>query len=89
MDSIMYADENIEEFVKFIKYIGFKTNGYFYIYKEYQIDLVYNHLYSSYGYYNFYNKITIMSIPLDDLTPLKKEFKRELRSFKLKKLLSL
>ena len=67
------------EFHEFIKSLGFKLNGVYggYIYKEYKIDL--------YGYhYDFYNGSEwVFSIPLNDLTPLVKEFKKELRSIKL------
>ena len=71
---------NIEEFEKFIESIGFKYNVYSYLYKEYIIDL--------YEYtYEFYNGSGWVGYDYNDLSPLEKEFKKELRSVKLKELL--
>ena len=75
-----------DEFIKFIKSIGFeynKINGY-YEYKEFRIffkgDIYYNiSIFKSGG--------GILHIPLNDITLLEKEFKREIRSIKLKGLL--
>ena len=70
-----------EEFIIFIKSIGFTTSHRIQEYKEYRIDL-YKY---EYGFYN--GSEWIYYIKLDDLTPLEKYFKRELRSIKLKKIL--
>ena len=69
-----------EEFKKFIKSIGFKFDGLYYDYKQYSI-FVYNR-----NYY-FYNGSGCITYVLDDLTPLEKEFKKELRSIKLNQIL--
>ena len=79
------------EFKKYIKSIGFKFDGLYYVYKEYHgvdhldypiyiIDLYDDH-------YKFYNGSGCITYVLDDLSPLEKEFKKELRSIKLKKIL--
>ena len=70
-----------EEFKKYIESIGFKYDSYSYLYKNYQIDLYNNN-------YNFYNRSGwALNISLNNLKPLQKEFKNELRSIKLKKIL--
>ena len=76
-----------EEFKKYIESIGFKyiaqvyTTDTHYRYKNYQIDLYNNN-------YNFYNRSGwALNISLNNLKPLQKEFKNELRSIKLKKIL--
>ena len=74
-----------KEFEKYIKTIGFKSinsNGdYSYKYKGCEIDLYDDH-------YDFFNGSEwTLRIPFNDLTQLEKEFKRELRSIKLKQLL--
>ena len=72
-----------EEFKKYIESIGFKYDSYSYLYKNYQIDLYNN-------YYNFYNGLNWWWYKdYDDLTDLETIFKKELRSIKLKQLLSL
>ena len=70
-----------EEFKHFILAFGFKSNGLYYYYKEYKI-LLYPEFYTC---YNGSEKIA-SCIDYNDFTPLY-EFKRELRSIKLKKLL--
>ena len=74
-----------EEFIKFIESIGFKYNKHkdYYDYKEYGIYLLQN----NYNYYVFYNGSGCITYVLDDLTPLEKYFKNELRSIKLKNIL--
>ena len=57
------------------KYFDFR-----YEYKEFKIDLYDDH-------YKFYNGSGCVTYVLDYLTPLEKEFKKELRSIKLKELL--
>ena len=72
----------------FIESIGFKYDSYSYLYKNYQIDLYknYNNYYNN--YYNFHNGSEwTWGIPLNDITLLENEFKHELRSIKLKKIL--
>ena len=74
-----------DDIEKFILSIGFKYNGnigdYYYNYKEFVIYLYDDH-------YDFYNGIEWFDdIDLNDLRPLDKEFKKELRSIKLKGLL--
>ena len=82
-----------EEFIKFIESIGFEYNEQYDIYKYkkyngvdhldypiYIIDLYDDH-------YKFYNGSGCVTYVLDYLTPLEKEFKKELRSIKLKELL--
>ena len=78
---------NYDEFKKLIESIGFKSNV-FHIYqkdyngvKSYSINL-YNDC-----YHFFYGSEWIIDIPLNNLTPIEKYFKRELRSIKLKGLL--
>ena len=77
-----------DEFEKLIISIGFKLGfkqhyNDIYSYKEFGIYLYIDHYIFSYPS----RSINIHS--LDNLTPLHKEFKNELRSIKLKKLLSL
>ena len=72
-----------EEFKQFIESIGFKFNSHniFYEYKEFKIYLRPN-------YYDLFDgSIWTYCIKLNDLKPLEKYFKRELRSIKLKKIL--
>ena len=57
------------------KYFDFR-----YEYKEFKIDLYDDH-------YEFYNGSNWNKYALNDLTPLKKEFEREIRSIKLKQIL--
>ena len=75
---------NREEFKNYIESIGFiyeRTEDFDrYVYKKYRIDLASN-------YYHFYNGSEWDSYELNDLTPLAKEFKKELRSIKLKQIL--
>ena len=70
-----------EEFKKITESIGFKDTGYYYRYNDYIIDLSYDDEYGfcdgSKWYYYEYN----------DLRHIEKEFKREIRSIKLKGLL--
>ena len=75
-----------EEFIKLIESIGFKFEGIwneerYYDYKNYKIDLSSDlyELYDGSGWCSSYN--------IDDLKPLEKEFKNELRSNKLKQIL--
>ena len=72
---------SLEEFKKIIETIGFEydTIGYYYEYKEYCIVL-YKDQYSFYNGSKWIYNIT-------DLIPFEKEFKREIRSIKLKQLL--
>ena len=70
-----------EEFIIFIKSIGFTTSHSIQEYKEFIIYLRPN-------YYHFYNGSKwIRNIDYNDLTPFNKYLKRELRSIKLKKIL--
>ena len=72
---------NREEFIIFIKSLGFEYNGFCYRYKNYIIDLYQDH-------YDLYNGSGWnVKIYLNDLSPLDKEFKKELRRIKLKELL--
>ena len=78
---------NIEEFITYIKSIGFiHQNNDRYLYKEYKIDL-YNKYYEF--WYGYRWGITIEINDLNSLTLINIHFKKELRSIKLKKLLSL
>ena len=70
------------EFKKFIESIGFKYDGYSYLYKEYRIDLYPTH------YYFFNGSKGSKFLDLNDLKPIEDYFKNELRSIKLKKILS-
>ena len=72
---------NREEFKKFIESIGFKDlkNGN-YVYKEYIISLFVKR-------YEIYISPGWSLYDYNDLKPLEKEFKSELRSIKLKQLL--
>ena len=71
-----------EEFKKYIESIGFK---------KYVIDLYddcYEYKsYKIYLYNNFYSSEWSNRTNYNDLTPLENEFKQELRSIKLKKIL--
>ena len=73
---------NYEQFKIYIESIGFiPESNIRYLYKKYGIDL-----YSS--YYDFYNGSKwVLCIEFYDLTPLKKELKKEFRSLKLKQIL--
>ena len=89
---IKYNSFDHFDFIKYIKSIGFvldkmgidSLNGFIfecYEYKKFKITV-----YKS--YYDFYSKYEyIGQFYINDLTPIEKEFKRELRSIKLKKLL--
>ena len=69
------------EFKIYIETIGFKIIGIgYYEYKEYSITF-YD------VYYNFYNGSGWINYNYNDLTPIKENFKKELRSYKLKALL--
>ena len=75
---------NQNHFIKFIESIGFEKDIFNYKYKEYDINL----------YSDFYvlSKIHIKIVNVsyyNDLTLIKNVFKKELRSIKLKKILSL
>ncbi len=71
---------NKEKFITLIESIGFKKiNDYIYYYKEFKL-----YLYNT--YYSFNNGSWI-GYYYSDLTPIKKHFKQELRSIKLKQLL--
>ena len=72
---------NREEFIIFIISLGFEYNGFCYRYKNYIIYLYQDH----YDLFNGYIDGSI--IKLNDLSPLEKYFKNELRSIKLKKIL--
>ena len=79
---IKYHGLNELNFRMYIESIGFKHNGWdYYHYKKYSISLYTSH----YIFSN--NSECIYNIKLDDLTPLEKVFKKELRSIKLKELL--
>ena len=67
------------EFKKFIESIGFKKEGWYYVYKEFRIKLYPD-------YYTFYNGSKWVGCEIDDLTPIENYFKKELRSIKLKQL---
>ena len=70
-----------EEFEKLIESIGFKSIGRYYYYKEFVIYLYANE-------YNFYNGSEwVYDIDLNDLRLIENYFKKELRTFKLKKIL--
>ena len=76
---------NKEEFVKYIKSIGFKTMGYnYYQYKEFRIN-IYSYDPADYDFWNDDEWINIKS--LNDLTIFDKYCKKEIRSNKLKKIL--
>ena len=74
---------DVLEFKKIIESIGFKDINYaYYEYKEYTIYL--------YGvYYDFHNGFywNSCTYELNDLTPIQENFKKKLRSVKLKKIL--
>jgi hypothetical protein len=75
---------NQEEFIILIKSIGFEKFGdHLYNYKEFSIYL-YFHV-DEYDFRNGYEWTD--DISLNDLTPLENNFKKELRSIKLKQLL--
>ena len=74
---------NVEEFKKYIESIGFKLNGHYYVYKEYRIFLYIDTHTLYIRLHWIYNK------DYNDLTQLNEYFKNELRSIKLKKILSL
>ena len=76
------------EFIIFIESIGFesKNNPYYYYYKQYIIN---TYFISTYSYYSFHNESGWGEYDCGYLAPLHKEFKKELRSIKLKNLLSL
>ena len=72
-----------EEFINYIESIGFKyIGGYYssYKYKGCEIEFFNDHYY-------FFNGSKLVCCEFNDLKPLEKEFKRELRSIKLKQLL--
>ena len=74
---------NREEFKHFILSIGFKYNdsGYYgYYYKNYRINLYTD-------CYDLCDGSGWVGYDYNDLSPLEKEFKKELRSIKLKKIL--
>ena len=74
---------NQEEFKKYIESIGFVKNVRIYYYKEFKIQI-----YLFDDEYDFYNgSYWIDDIPYNDLELIEKNFKKELRSFKLKQLL--
>ena len=70
-----------EEFIIFIESIGFKSIGRYY-YKEFVI-----YLYDIYHYDFFNGSEWIFNIKLNDLRLIENYFKKELRTFKLKKIL--
>ena len=78
-----------EEFIKYIESLGFKNNYgglYQYQYKEFRIDISPIDIFPSTNH--FYNGSEwIVNESFSDLTPLENNFKRELRSIKLKQLL--
>ena len=73
---------SIEEFKQFIESIGFgEITGNYYKYNDHRIDL-------SGDFYDYHNGYDwFLNIYYKDLRYIKKEFKKELRSIKLKKLL--
>ena len=79
-----YHEVDLLDFQKYIESIGFKHNvtDYYHYYKKYIIDLYYDE------YYDFFNGSKwIKKIEFNDLALLEKEFKKELRSIKFKKIL--
>ena len=72
---------NVDEFVIYIKSLGFEYKGDFYQYKNHNI-YVFD---EKYGFYN--GAEWSGYIDFNDLTPIQKDFKKELRSIKLKHLL--
>ena len=70
-----------DEFEKLIKSIGFKYDGYSYLYKEYIIDLYDDH-YKFYIFTEFTGRYEY-----NDLSPFDEYFKKELRRIKLKQIL--
>ena len=74
---------NQKEFITLIESIGFKFDNYygFFVYKEFIVSL-WDVKYNFYNGSNWHN-----NIPLNELRPLVKYFKNELRSIKLKQLL--
>ena len=87
---------SFEEFEKYIESIGFKyykkdSNSFRYEYKshlglnKYRIDIYYDIYNGSYDFYNGYKWFGLHAY--NDLRHIEKEFKKELRSIKLKGLL--
>ena len=82
---------NKEEFKKYIESIGFYYEGFYYVYKKHhgvnhldsKMYSIICHLYN----YIFYNGGKGERYTYNDLKPLEKEFKKELRSIKLKQIL--
>ena len=70
-----------EEFKKITESIGFKDTGYYYRYNDYIIDFYDEH----YDFFNGYKWFGLHAY--NDLRHIEKEFKREIRSIKLKGLL--
>ena len=72
---------NQKEFIELIKSIGFKLNDLgIYEFKEFKISLwIYD--------YNFLNGYEWNRYNYNDLKPIEKHFKNEIRSIKLKELL--
>ena len=81
---IKYHEVDLFDFKKYIESIGFIYDDFTHRYKEYRIDL-------DYDCYDFYDGSKWWCNKdykdYNDFTPLEKEFKRELRSIKLKQLL--
>ena len=71
-----------DEFIKYIESIGFKYNYGLYEYKGFRI-----YLFSF--YYSFFNDLKKIQMveSYNELRPLENNFKKEIRSFKLKQLL--
>ena len=76
----MHLDKKEIILIEYIKSIGFIKIGYEYEYKEYKI------LVNKVTFFLRINNVVNIYY-MDDLTPLEKEFKKELRSIKLKKIL--
>ena len=71
----------LEEFEKYIESIGFKQINAYYYYNDHRIKLHYN-------WYDFYNGSKWFEYyDLNDLRLIENYFKKELRTFKLKKIL--
>ena len=74
---------NREEFTKYIKSLGFEIiNGFLYNYKEFRI-LLYREFYTCYNG----SEMIADCIDYNDLSPIEKYLKKELRRIKLKQLL--
>ena len=75
---------NVNEFINYIRMVGFNSNGIVWIYKSFEIFI-----YPSNGAYEFFNpyKNSAKRFSINDIKPINNNFKMETRGIKLKKLL--